>query len=133
MKKHSTDLSQNNKIAFGRFYKKGVYMKNEVKFNDVVNDCKKLIRKENKSIHMTVEKRENEYYNTEIISVKNKISGKEMFVLRIESDEVSAGYHLYCDNNDYMPKSWCQNRKLEKLRKIAERYAIKQYVAYIRG
>ena len=108
-------------------------MKKKNEFFDVIKDCKKLIRKGNKSIRMTLEKRENEYYNTEIISVKSKISGKEIFTLRVETDPVSADYKLSCDNNNYMPKTWCKNRQIKSLRRVAERYAIKQYKAYVRG
>lgn len=108
-------------------------MKKKNEFFDVVKDCKKLIRKDNKSIRMTLEKRFNEYYDTEIISVKSKFSGKEIFTLRVETDPESAEYKLFCDNKNYVPNGWLQIRKMKRLRKVSERYAIKQYKAYVRG
>lgn len=109
-------------------------MENSKDFCQAISVCKKAIA--DKLVSIKVEKRENEYYNTEIISAKTKgLLGdkKEFFSLRIESDTISADYKLSFDNEDWAPKGWLQIRKVKKLRRQAERYAIKQYAAYVHG
>ena len=109
-------------------------MENEKDFYRIVGVCKKAIA--DKSVSVKVEKRENEYYDTEIISAKNKgLFGdkEEIFSLCIKSDPTGADYKLSFDNKDYVPNGWLQTRKTKRLRKISERYAIKQYKAYVRG
>ena len=109
-------------------------MENKNDFHQAIKVCKKSIA--DKSVSVKVEKRENEYYDTEIISAKNKgLFGdkEEVFSLCIKSDTIGADYKLSFDGKDWVPKGWLQIRKVKKLRRKAEQYAIKQYVAYVRG
>ena len=109
-------------------------MENKKDFYRIVDVCKKAIT--DKSVSIKVEKRENEYYKTEIISVKNKgLFGdkEEIFSLCVKGDPTGADYKLSFDNKSYVPNGRFQIRKIDRLRRIAERYAIKQYVAYVRG
>ena len=106
-------------------------MENKKDFRQAIKVCKKAIA--DKSVSVKVKKRSNEYYDTEIITVKNKITDEEIFSLCIRSDDIGADYKLSLDNKDYVPNSWLQAIKVKKLRRKAERYAIKQYKTYVRG
>lgn len=118
-------------------------MKNKKDFCGAIKSCKKIIHNADKSIFVKVEKRENEYYNTEIILLKTTnigIPDKEIFTLCIRSYPIIKGYRLSYDDyyvlsyggEDYVPKNWYQNRKIVNLRKTAEQCAIKRHIAYVR-
>ena len=99
-------------------------------FKNAVKECRNLVRDSERPVNVTVTKRSNNYYDTEIIPVKN--GTKELFSLCVESDNISANYKLSYDNNEFVPDGWFQVRKIKRLRRFLKRCALRQYKSYIR-
>jgi hypothetical protein len=99
-------------------------------FVNAVRECRNLVRDSERPVNVTVTKRSNNYYDTEIIPVKK--GSKELFSLCVKSDNISANYVLSYDNNEFVPDGWLQIRKIKRLRRFLKRCAHRQYKSYIR-